>query len=371
MTTKITPKNVDRLQHVAISRLTLYMAAQIHVMLGELQTWLLTQVRQATDTDGNVEMAQLSAMLPALDTKWHRIVGDYTTLLQRARTQAGDIAFTPLWQRHNAFFPTALDRIQEAFTPSTNDWQQLAAMWLRRRNAALQVAQQRVWSDGLSLSQRLWRLDNGGLSQIRATIAQGMAERTSAVRLAQELELCLGADMDMPRWAYARLNQMTASERATDASGLLHDQVHRTQGVAYNALRLARNEIQYANHAVTSDIARNFPGITGRWVRLSPAHPKSDICDSVAAGGPYPKDYNDLPLHPMCMCRYEEAMMDPKQFAANVRGWLQNDNDFLNDYVNWLGLRQLAPMPATLQALDAMALWLDGNVDAMAHILQL
>ena len=71
------------------------------------------------------------------------------------------------------------------------------------------------------------------------------------------------------------------------------------------------------------------------------------------------------------MCRYEEVMMDPKEFAANVKGWLHGENAFLDDYVAWLGQRQPGPWPATLPMLDVMALWLDGNVDAMAHILQL
>lgn len=500
---KITIRNADRLQHVAVSRLTLYLAAQIHAELGKVQTWLTTQVQQAADEDGNVSAAQVLPLLPVLDGKWRAFMTTYTALLQRAREQAADIAFTPLWHRNNALLPQPLTQFQEAsFEPLSDDWRKLAQMWISRRNHALQVAQQRTYSDGLMLSQRIWRLDNGGLSSIRATLAQGMAERTSAVRLAQNLEQALGADMEMPRWAYARLNKMTASERAVDATGLLHDPAFSTQGVAYNALRLARNEIQYANHAVTSEIAQRFPGITGRKSVLSPAHPKLDICDEYAAGGPYGKDANFLPLHPQCvtpgqivqairgaipieavqvgdkvlthfgryravtavwkrthtgpvyrfktaagkfeltgehpvstvrgwinavdlrvgdichavsfldnigvikldaikryhnyagpvynltvdedhsytvnghvvhncMCRYEEVMMDPKVFAANVKGWLHGENAFLDDYVAWLGQRQPGPWVDTLPMLDVMALWLDGNVDAMAHSLQL
>ncbi len=510
MTTKITPKNVDRLQHVAVSRLTLYMAGRSMALFGAYQTWLADQVRQANGNDGLDALAILN-LLPVAETRWRRVIGEYTALLQAARTQAADIAFTVLRVRNNAAFPQTLTRITEAFTPATSDWMKLAEMWLQRRNYALQLAQQRTWSDGLNLSQRIWRLENGGMQRIRHTLAAGMANRTNAVDLANELERQLGANMDYPRWTEARLRSMTASERARSQDGLIRQNSanpFEERGISYNALRLARNEIQYGNHAVTSDIAQHFPGIVGRKSVLSLAHPKLDICDEYAAGGPYGKDANFLPLHPQCvtpgqmvqairgaipieavqvgdkvlthlgryravtaawkrthtgpvyrfetaagkfeltgehpvftvrgwvnavdlrvgdichavsfldniglirldaikrypdyagsvynltvdddhsytvnghvvhncMCRYEEVMMPPKEFAANVRGWVQNDNNFLDDYVAWLGQRQPGPWPAAVDLVGALDLWLtmrtwlDGNVDAMAHILPL
>jgi hypothetical protein len=146
-------------------------------------------------------------------------------------------------------------------------------------------------------------------------------------------------------------------------------------GISYNALRLARNEIQIANHAVTSDIAQNFPGIVGRKVVLSPAHPKSDICDELAAGGPYEKTANFLPAHPQCLCRWEEVLMPPSEFARQVRGWVAGDNDFLDDYSSWMGWRSLAPVDLDTAALaelsHAVDLWLDGDVDAMATVLKI
>lgn len=301
----VTIRNADRLQHVAVTRLQLYVAGQVHALLYPFQAWLTREVRDAADADGIADAGKLASVLQAADPRWRAVMRDYVALLTRARQQAGSIAFGPYRLRHNRYVTAPVERLQEAFVPTMDDWGKLAEMWLRRRNYALQVAQQRVYSDGLNLSQRIWRLEQGGMQAIRNTVATGMAQRTSAVELAQQLEGQLNAGEDWPRWTRARLSKMDARERAQDAKGLLRSASDvppgGSSGISYNALRLARNEIQTANHAVTSDIAIHSPWVTGRKVVLSPAHPKSDQCDTFAAGGPYDKTANFLPLHPQCV----------------------------------------------------------------------
>lgn len=380
-TPTITTRNADRLQHVAVTRLQLYIAGQVHALIYPFQAWLTKEVRDAADADGIADAGRLGGVLQAADLRWRAVMRDYVALLTRARQQGGSIAFGPYRLRHNRYFTAPVERLQEAFVPAMGDWEKLAEMWLRRRNYALQVAQQRAYSDGLHLSQRIWRLDQGGMQAIRNTIATGMAQRTSAVELAQQLEGQLNAGEDWPRWTRARLSQMDAAERAQDAKGLLRSASDvppgGSSGISYNALRLARNEIQIANHAVTSDIAIHSPWVTGRKVVLSPAHPKSDICDEYAAGGPYESNANFLPLHPQCLCRWEEVMMPPGDFTKQVRGWVAGDNDFLDDYSSWLGQRSFSPIPEPLsiaaaqELFEAMQMWLDGNTDAMATVLKI
>lgn len=365
MPIKPTLTNVDQLQHNAVARLTLHVAAATMEHFVKLQEWLLGRVNESADAEGNADPAKLSGVMPVIEGRLKAAMNEYTSLLTRARVQAGDIAYTPLRLRHNTYITQTVT--QEATDPT----QTIAEMWIKRRNYALQVAQRRTYSDNLVLSQRIWRLENEGINGIRATLAAGMDGRTSAVRLSRQLEQSLGANRDMPRWAYSRLNKMTATERMNDLTGLLTDPAQRSQGMAYNALRMARTEIQYANHAVTTEIAAHSPWITGRYVRLSPAHPQSDICDHWAEGGPYSKDQQILPLHPNCLCRYEEKLMPPSDFAANVRGWVSGDNAFLDDYSDWLGTRSIMPLPDLGTIAAVMDLWINGSVDAQAEALQL
>ena len=376
----ITIRNADRLQHVAVTRLQLYTAGQVHALLYPFQVWLTKEVSETADGDGIADAGKLAGVIQASDSRWRAVMVDYVALLTRARQQGGAIAFGPYRLRHNRYITEPIERLQEAFVPTMDDFGKLAEMWLRRRNYALQVAQQRVYSDGLNLSQRIWRLEQGGMQTIRNTIATGMAQRTSAVELAQQLEGQLNAGQDWPRWTRARLSKMDARERAQDTKGLLRSARDvppgGSSGISYNALRLARNEIQIANHAVTSDIAVHSPWVTGRKVVLSPAHPQSDICDEYAAGGPYEKGANFLPLHVQCLCRWEEVLMPPSDFAKQVRGWVAGENDFLDDYSSWLGQRSFSPIPEPLsiaaaqELFEAMQMWLDGNTDAMATVLK-
>jgi hypothetical protein len=385
----VTLRNADRLQHVAVSRLQLYVGGRVHALLYPFQAWLLSEVRDAADSEGMADGGKLAQVLALADPRWRAAVQQYAQLLTRARQVAGDIAFTPWRLKHNRYFGTPVERIQETFTPTPDDYAKLAQMWIRRRNYAIQVAQQRIYSDGLNLSQRIWRLEQGGMQTIRNTVASAMAERTSAWDLAQRLEGQLNADAQWPQWSEQRLFRMDARQRAQSKAGLWRTAADRARansdvtgtlsppgGVSYNALRLARNEIQAANHAVTSDIAQNFPGIVGRKVVLSPAHPRHDVCDAVAAGGPYDKTYNALPLHVACLCRYEEVLMPPKDFAKAAAGWARGENDFLDGYSRWLDVRAFATVPDYTSAaglaelLEMMDVWLSGDVDAAAAVLQ-
>ena len=224
------------------------------------------------------------------------------------------------------------------------------------------------------------------MQTIRTTIAQGMAERTNAWDLARRLEGQLNADQDWPKWSEDRLRKMDARQRARSKEGLWRNAAEQEQGVlqarlriprgiSYNALRLARNEIQAANHAVTSDIAQNFPGIVGRNVTLSPAHPKSDICDSLVAENPHERTANFLPAHPQCMCFFTEVLMPRADFTRQAGGWARGDNVFLDGYSSWLGWRSFAPVDVGAMGIaelwQIVDTWMDGDVDAMATVLDL
>lgn len=390
MTAPITLRNADRLQHVAVSRLQLYVTGRVHAILYPFQSWLAGEVQDAADADGLADAGKLALVVNQADGRWRNTIANYVQLLTNARRAAGSIAFTPWRLRHNHLITQPIERIQEAWTPQPDDYRRLVQTWQRRRDYALQAAQQRVYGDGFNLSRRIWRLEQGGMQAIRNTIAQGMAERTNAWELARRLEGQLNAQQEWPQWSETRLRGLDARGRARSAEGLWRNPQERAAanadataqglspqaGISYNALRLARNEIQAANHAVTSEIALNFPGIVGRDVVLSPAHPRSDICDSLVAENPHPKEANFLPAHVSCLCSWREVLMPRSDFARQAAAWARGEGDFLDGYASWLGVRSLAPLPATVDAAGALELlnmmktWLDGNVDAMATVLK-
>lgn len=360
----------DRLQHRALMHLTLRVFGETHRIFAGFQAYLTGLVRSETDDDGSASGARLMSAMGQVENRWRQTVQQWLQLFEAAREQAASLPFGALHAKHNHYMGAVQRSLQEDLTPQEMDT--VAHLWHQRRQAALQATAERIHGDGLRLSNRIWRLENGGWNQIRSTLATAFASRTSASDLARRLEHLLGADQDLPRWAEERLYSMDARQRLRSRGGLLRGTEHRATGLAYNALRLARTELQYANHAVTTQIAAASPWVTGRYVRLSASHPKADICDELAAGGPYPVTDDLLPAHANCMCWYKEALMPVTDFARQVRGWLNGENQFLDTYRGWLGMnRPVEPLPAQLPLVDLLEAWLTLGVSDHARLLRL
>ena len=390
--------------HRAVMRLILRTYAETHRIFRQTYGYIKTQIDGTADSEGMVEGPALMGRMAAIEDRYRADMRQWVSIFEQARAQAANIAFGELVVMHNAYMGGLNESRERVLTRMLSaspahiinslseqvTAEQLAAavaqaqaqgvtadqvgamirLWEERRNRALAAAANRVQDDGLTLSARIWRLENGGATQIRNTLLTAFAERTSATDLARRLEPVLGAGQDCPRWAYRRLYDMTASERAADSDGLLRDDECRATGISYNALRLARTEIQNAHHAMVSDIYQNAPWVTGKWVRLSPTHPRVDICDTYAAGGPYAADEVILSLHPNCLCRYEPALMPADDFRRSVRGWLAGENRFLDDYATWLGAPSpLTLLPWTMNLADSLELWLNTSRDAQAAAL--
>ena len=99
--TAVTLRNADRLQHVAVSRLQLYVAGRVHAVIYPFQAWLVQEVQAVAGADGNVDAGQLSLVLNAAEAHWHTVFANYTVMLARARQVAGAIAFAPWRLKHN------------------------------------------------------------------------------------------------------------------------------------------------------------------------------------------------------------------------------------------------------------------------------
>lgn len=358
----------------ALARLTLATFAGLHTLGLPFAAWLRERVAASADGDGMADAVALLGVQVEADRRWRELVGRWGKLIERGRGEAAALA-GGLWMvQHNGMMASLAQPVSEAARPepSPNDWLVLVRLWEARRERALAATAQRVHGDGLVLSQRIWRLEQDGLTEMRIILSQAFAERTNAMDLARQLEGMLGIDQDIPRWANDRLYRMTPTERMESSEGLLRGPEGRGQGVAYKALRVARTELQYANHAVTTEIAVHNPAVTGRKVQLSAGHPKIDICDTYASGGPYPKSDQILPLHPNCMCFYEDVLMNRADFGRQVRGWMRGENQFLDEYAGWLGMNDpTEPAPWGLTIGDALVRWTGIERDAQAMALGL
>lgn len=158
--------------------------------------------------------------------------------------------------------------------------------------------------DYKTIGERIVTLQDGALRTTRDIIYLGLQEGRSAKQIADDIANYLKPSEDKAwtspfEWFRERFNYQTGKPKDR-LGGSLH----------YNAIRIARTEINYSYRRTTVKMHQNKPWVKGFEWRLSPAHPIYDICDDWAADSPY-KDENDIPPgHPFCLCTVVAILAD-------------------------------------------------------------
>ncbi len=116
--------------------------------------------------------------------------------------------------------------------------------------------------------------------------------------------------------------------------------------MAYNALRMARNEIQIAHHMATDRMFAAMPWVEKEQIVLSPSHPSIGCeCEEIVVGGErgegiYAKGEIILPVHVQCLCFKIAVLMPADEFVRKLRGWMRGEAAWpaMDEYAGWLGL---------------------------------
>jgi hypothetical protein len=214
----------------------------------------------------------------------------------------------------------------------------------------------------MNLSGRIWRIDREARNGINAVLMNGLQKGDSAWNIAKQLEQYLGAGQDCPRWTSTRLYSRTKSEIASgDTTGLLSGNDCDGSGVSYNALRLARTELQKIHGLATDRVMAQQPWVEKEQVNLSKAHVETDECDDVVSGGEdgkgiYPVGEIELPIHPNCLCFKTAVLKDEKEFTSEINGWLKGESSpEMDQYASDLGVDlSTSLMPAAIN----LAVWM-------------
>jgi hypothetical protein len=166
------------------------------------------------------------------------------------------------------------------------------------------------------LSDRIWTTSINVRSRVDALLEYHISRGTSAIDIADLLEPFL-----TPGGRLARTNTPYGVEGS------------------YAARRLARTEITQAAHHATVNSSIANPFVNGIQWRLSGSHPKIDICDQYARGGPngdgiYPPDRVPGVPHPHCLCsQLPVAAGNPAELVASLRADIQAARSNLIDAV--------------------------------------
>jgi hypothetical protein len=159
---------------------------------------------------------------------------------------------------------------------------------------------------------------------------------------------------------------MSAKEFAASISGLLR------QGTAvnYNAMRLARTEMNNAFHFTQIRYTREMPWVDGYSWNLSGSHPSVDICNTMATAnhdgigrGVYKKGNVPGKPHPQCFCYLTTVTASNSKFEKQLLNgsydsYLKDQNrmgessDWGQEYKNQL--RELAIAGGTALSIRAI-----------------
>lgn len=353
-------------QQKALLKLHLWTIGETHRLLIEAGQAMRAGLLSAASADGTLGGAGLNKSIASSRSAWDGFMQQWRALVDEARQTAAILPFGTLGALHDRLMVPALKRLEREAGEARETT--LDMVFNPQHAAVLSAANRRVYQDGLQISGRIWKLDTQGWAGIQRTTFTGVANGASAWDTAKMLEEYLGAGQDCPRWTSTRLYKLTKKQIAGGRrTGLYSGDECRGQGVAYKALRLARNEIQIIHHLATDATMQAMPFVEQEQVNLSPSHPVDDVCDQVVRDGEggngiYPVGTIGLPLHVQCLCYKTAVLMDPDQLVKRLRGWVDGSQDWpeMNAYSALLGGNLAAQMGQTRMVQD-LTDWVFGD----------
>lgn len=319
----------------AVVRVHLYITGRTHELISEFADKAETIILKKAQ-GGLLDSATGYTVQSDLLKLWGDVFDTWSKEFEKVRVEAGSIPFGVMAVVHERMVVPTVQKVKGADVQESSDQLPVISeavsdgVFSPQLSVLLNAASQHLYGDSLNLSARIWNIDREARDGIANVILRGVTNQSSAWDMAKELEQFLGANQDCPRWTSTRLYGRTKTEIAQgDTTGLVSSPCDG-RGVAYNALRLARTEIQKIHALATDKIMASQPWVEQEQIHLSAAHPEEDICDDTVQGGEkgqgiYSVGEIELPLHPNCLCFKTAVLMDEKQFTSQLNGWLKGE----------------------------------------------
>lgn len=192
-----------------------------------------------------------------------------------------------------------------------------AKQYQARNLEALQAFQQRK-TNGLGLSQRVWKYTE----EFKAALELGIDVAVGEGRSAQQLSRDLRSYLQAPDKLFRRVRDKGGNLRLSKAASMYHPGQGVYRSSAKNAQRLARTEVNMAYREAEYLRWQQLDFVVGFRVMLSNNHtttdskgkkvPLTDICDELA--GDYPKTFKFLGWHTQCRCVIVPIMADYDEY---------------------------------------------------------
>jgi hypothetical protein len=239
-------------------------AAELLVMYERAALDVRARIAGVADAAGNVPVYQLQELLRQIEAVIDGLTDKRNGVLVDAIEQAAALGVRPY---------TAQGALAVGGTHAVLS--NAAASTINQN--AVKFVMDFVQADGLTLSDRLWRLDRGAKEALTRQIGMAVVQGHSATQAARELVMrgeAVPADMAQ------RLARGQAPALASAADMLKNP----NGGDGYwQAERVMRTEINRAHGEAFMAAGEGTPGFAGWRYLLSPRHPAPDICDLLAS----------------------------------------------------------------------------------------
>jgi len=167
-------------------------------------------------------------------------------------------------------------------------------------------------TDGMGLSNRIWRTVKGHSVVIEQHMGLGILDGTPAKSLATEMK----QHLNEPDRLFRRVRDKEGKLRLSKAAKAYKPGPGQYRSAYKNALRMTRTETNMAYQKADALRWQQMDFIKEIEVRRSVVEYDCDICDSRA--GRYPKDFEFLAWHPNCMCTATPILPSEDEFTKNL-----------------------------------------------------
>jgi len=219
-------------------------------------------IRRNVDAADMVPMSQLKTLLRQVEDIVDSLGGQRDELLTSGLEAAAELGVRP----YTLGGVLATGRSAQAVLTSA------AAM--RISTEAVAFVQSFTAADGLRLSDRIWRLNQGAKEVLTRAIGRAVVSGWDASKAAAQM---MYSGQPVPADVRARLTGGKASALVRQADLLVGE-----GGEVWKADRVFRTEINRAHGTAYMQGAEQTPGFGGFRFLLSPRHWKKDICDLLA-----------------------------------------------------------------------------------------
>ncbi|MCB5187372.1 hypothetical protein LG200_05055 [Methylobacillus caricis] len=293
-----------------IKRATLQAQRQMNDLDGEalealqsLYEMAAEQIRDhldaAGDSDGTVQLQRLQDVLVQIDGRLRALSVERSRLLNGNLKAAANLGTVP-------FSAVRLGIMQQ----TEGILSQAAAVQISDR--AVNFVRTFIDGNGLQLSDRIWRLDRHARDVMTNAVEMAVIQGQGAAEAAREF---LARGEIVPIEIQTKIGMANSRKIGKDTAQAL---LTGEGSPMSNAMRVFRTEINRAHGEAYIDSALSHPMAAGVRFKLSPAHPRPDICDFHAAAnlyglgkGVYPtRDKCPWPAHPNTLSYVEVVFKD-------------------------------------------------------------